>query len=582
MLALSGTGIGHCVAIGKAILLDRDRPEVPKFEISVEQVKHEIKRFESALTRTRAELRRVQKEIPDNAPRETNAFIDVQLLMLQDPAITEQPVRAIEEHMYNAEWALQTQADTLVELFRNIEDPYLRSKKDEVHQVVDRILAELIIESDLPPTALDSDLADHVVIANDLTPADAVALYHRGVTAFITRLGGPISHTAILTRSLGIPAVVGLHHAVQYIQSGDLLAVDGYTGTILVDLDQTRLIEFQDRQTKQAEREQELATLRSEPAVTRDGHRVDLFANIELPEEVNTLERFGGIGVGLYRTEFLFMNRVEPPDENEQYEAYRKVLDALPGPITIRTLDLGADKQVDGGRADGTAKINPALGLRAIRLCLSEPTLFRPQLRAILRASVHGSARIMIPMLSSLSELEQALEIIQEVKRDLVRDGIEFDSKVPVGGMIEVPAAAIAVDLFASRLDFLSIGTNDLIQYTLAIDRIDDEVNYLYDPLHPAVLRLIHNVICAGSDAGIPVSMCGEMAGDPDYTRLLLGLGLVEFSMEPTRLLEVKERVCTSKRETLMGRIQEILECAQPAKLRTMVDQLNQDEEAKG
>ena len=275
------------------------------------------------------------------------------------------------------------------------------------------------------------------------------------------------------------------------------------------------------------------------------------------------------------------MNRTEPPDEAEQYEAYREVFDALTGPITIRTLDLGPDKQVEGGRADGAAKINPALGLRAIRLCLSEPTLFKPQLRAILRASIHGRARIMIPMLSSLSELEQTLEIVCEVKHDLARDGIEFDSKVPVGGMIEVPAAAIAADLFANRLDFLSIGTNDLIQYTLAIDRIDDEVNYLYDPLHPSILRLIHNVICAGREAGIPVSLCGEMAGDPDYTRLLLGLGLVEFSMEPTRLLEIKERIRTSEREKLMGQTQQILGCADPAQLRMMVDQLNRDGEQK-
>jgi phosphotransferase system enzyme I (PtsI) len=574
MLALSGTGISRRVAIGNAVVLDRGRHEIPKYVVPKDQVGSEIKRFRSALARTRAELKRIQKEIPDHAPKETDAFINVHLLMLEDPVITEHPVRTIEEHSCNAEWALKTQADTLVEFFRNIEDPYLRSKKNDVHQVVERILEELMVKDDSSPTTLDSNLAGRVIIANDLTPADAVTLHDRGITAFVTSLGGPISHTAILARSLGIPAVVGLHHAVRYIRNGDLLAVDGHTGVVLVGLDQNLLAEFQERQTQQARHEQELATLKNEPTITRDGYSVDLFANIELPEEVETLERFGGNGVGLYRTEFLFMNRAEPPDETEQYQAYRKVLDALTGPITIRTLDLGADKQVDGGRADGLAKINPALGLRAIRLCLSEPTLFRPQLRAILRASVHGRARIMIPMLSSLSELEQALEIVREVKHDLTREGIEFDSKVPVGGMIEVPAAAIAADLFANRLDFLSIGTNDLIQYTLAIDRIDDEVNYLYDPLHPSVLRLIHNVISAGLEAGIPVSMCGEMAGDPNYTRLLLGLGLVEFSMEPTRLLEVKERVRASTRNELMGKTEQILGCADPAQLRMMVDQL--------
>ena len=581
MLALTGTGIGRRVAIGKAMVLDRSRQEIPKYEVSQDQIHSEIKRFQSALARTRAELRRIQKAIPDHAPHEANAFIDVHLLMLQDPVIAEQPVRAMEEHSYNAEWALKTQADTLVEFFMNIEDPYLRSRKDDIHQVVNRILEELTMENDPPAASLDGNMAGRVVIADDLTPGNLVTLHHRGITAFVTSLGGPISHTAILARSLGIPAVVGLHHAVQYFHNGDLLAVDGQTGTVLVGLDQTLLTEFQQRQSNQAKREQQLSALRNEPAITCDGYTVNLLANIELPEETDTLERFGANGVGLYRTEFLFMNRTEPPDEAEQYEAYRDVLDALTGPITIRTLDLGADKQVDGGRADSATKINPALGLRAIRLCLSEPTLFRPQLRAILRASMNGRARIMIPMLSSLSELEQALEIVHEVKHDLAREGIEFDPKVPVGGMIEVPAAAIAADLFANRLDFLSIGTNDLIQYTLAIDRIDDEVNYLYDPLHPSVLRLINNVICAGREAGIPVSLCGEMAGDPDYTRLLLGLGLVEFSMEPTRLLEIKERVRTSEREKLLGQTQQILECADPTQLRMMVDQLNQGGEQK-
>jgi phosphotransferase system enzyme I (PtsI) len=581
MFALTGTGIGRRVAIGKAMVLDRSRQEIPKYEVSQDQVHSEIKRFQSALARTRAELRRIQKEIPDHAPHEANAFIDVHLLMLEDPVIAEQPVRAMEEHSYNAEWALKTQADTLVEFFMNIEDPYLRSRKDDIHQVVNRILEELTIENDPPAASLDGTMAGHVVIADDLTPGNLVTLHHRGITAFVTSLGGPISHTSILARSLGIPAVVGLHHAVQYLHNGDLLAVDGQTGTVLVDLNQTLLTEFQQRQSNQAQREQQLSALQKEPAITCDGYTVSLLANIELPEETDMLERFGANGVGLYRTEFLFMNRSEPPDEAEQYEAYRDVLDTLTGPITIRTLDLGADKQVDGGRADGATKINPALGLRAIRLCLSEPNLFRPQLRAILRASMNGRARIMIPMLSSLSELEQALEIVHEVKHDLAREGIEFDPKVPIGGMIEVPAAAIAADLFANRLDFLSIGTNDLIQYTLAIDRIDDEVNYLYDPLHPAVLRLIHNVICAGREAGIPVSLCGEMAGDPDYTRLLLGLGLVEFSMEPTRLLEIKERVRTSEREKLLGQTQQILECADPTQLRMMVDQLNQGGEQK-
>jgi len=577
MFSLNGTGIGRHIGIGKAIVLGHGHRAIPKYRVSPNQVESEVQRFRSALDRTRTELYRVQKGIPGNAPKETNAFLEVHILMLQDPAITEQPVRAIQKYFYNAEWALKTETEKLVRLFENIEDPYLRSKKNDVHQVVERIFDELIVANDSSPLASNKNWYEHVVVALDLTPAEVVALHSRGVNGFITSLGGPISHTAILARSIGIPAVVGLHNTVHYIQHGDLIAIDGHTGTIVVNPDKPLLKEFQQRQIYQSEREKQLRSLRKQPSVTLDGHPIDLFANIELPDDINVLESVGIQSVGLYRTEFLFMNRAQPPDESEQYLAYRDVIANLEGPVTIRTLDLGADKQVDGGRTDGASTINPALGLRAIRLCLNEPALFRPQLRAILRASIHGQTRIMIPMLSSLSELEQALEIVSEVKHALAREGIAFNDNIPIGGMIEVPAAAISADLFAEKLDFLSIGTNDLIQYTLAIDRIDDEVNYLYDPLHPSVLRLIKNVINAGQTAGIPVSMCGEMAGDPAYTRLLLGLGLLEFSMEPKRLLEVKEIIQTSNLDELFEKTQEILSYGKSSQLRAIVDRINQN-----
>jgi len=577
MFSLNGTGIGRHIGIGKVIVLNHGHRDIPKYHVSPNQVESEVQRFRSALDQTRAELHRVQKGIPENAPKETNAFLEVHILMLQDPAITEQPVRAIQKYFYNAEWALKTETEKLVRLFENIEDPYLRSKKNDVHQVVERIFDELIVANDASPLASNKNLHGHVVVALDLTPAEVVALHSRGVNGFITSLGGPISHTAILARSIGIPAVFGLHNTVHYIQHGDLIAIDSHTGTIVVNPDKPLLNEFQQRLIYQREREKQLRSLRKQPSVTLDGHHIDLFANIELPDDINILESVGIQSVGLYRTEFLFMNRTQPPDESEQYLAYRDVIANLEGPVTIRTLDLGADKQVDGGRTDGASTINPALGLRAIRLCLNEPALFRPQLRAILRASVHGQTRIMIPMLSSLSELEQALEIVNEVKHDLGREGIAFNDNIPIGGMIEVPAAAISADLFAEKLDFLSIGTNDLIQYTLAIDRIDDEVNYLYDPLHPSVLRLIRNVLTAGRTAGIPVSMCGEMAGDPAYTRLLLGLGLLEFSMEPKRLLEVKEIIQTSNVDELFDKTQEILSCGKSSQLRALVDRINQN-----
>ena len=396
------------------------------------------------------------------------------------------------------------------------------------------------------------------------------------MAAFVTSLGGPISHTAILARSLGLPAIVGLHDVIDTIHNNDLLIVDAATGTVLVAPDEPLLTQFRELQQQHLRHQQRLTLLKSEKAVTQDGEAITLLANIELPEDIESLRSAGAAGVGLYRTEFLFMNRPKPPSEDEQYQAYCHVLRRVEGPVTIRTLDLGADKQVDGGRPDSETTATSALGLRAIRLCLSEPSLFKPQLRAILRAAVHGDAQIMIPMLSSLHELEQSLALVGEVCAELEREGVAFNPKVPLGGMIEVPAAAVSADLFARKLDFLSIGTNDLIQYTLAIDRVDDSVNYLYDPLHPSVLRLIRTVIRAGHEADIPVSMCGEMAGDPAFTRLLLGLGLRHFSMEPSQLLEIRQQVRQSTLTGLPGQVTDILNCVETGSLHDLVDKLNQ------
>ncbi len=379
-------------------------------------------------------------------------------------------------------------------------------------------------------------------------------LKHKHISAFVTSLGGPISHTAILARSLGIPAIVAVHGATQYIRNNEELIVDGKHGAVLIAPEKNIVAEYRERQKEIERFRKELHALKTSESVTRDGYAVSLLANIELPEDIKAVQQAAAAGIGLYRTEFLFMNRQKPPDEEEQFRAYMKVIQALPhSPITIRTLDLGADKQVDGGRNNTTTTVNPAMGLRAVRLCLHDPALFRPQLRAILRASAHGQVRMMIPMLSNLHEVFRVLELVEETKAELKQERQEFNPKMPVGGMIEVPAAAIAADLFAPALDFLSIGTNDLIQYTLAIDRVDDAVNYLYDPLHPSVLRLIALTIEAGKSAGIPVAMCGEMAGDTRYTRLLLGLGLNEFSMHPSLLLEVKKVV----RESTLSRLQE-------------------------
>ena len=496
--------------------------------------------------------------------------------MLKDPMIAEAPIETIQKEHHNAEWALRKHSENLITVFENMEDAYLRSKKTDIDQVVNRIQAELLNLSDEDRMDIADDLSGQIVVSNDLTPADTVLFKDHKMTAFITNLGGPISHTAILARSLRIPAVVGLHGASRYIRNGEMLIVDGQRGVITISPDDMVLREYRNRQKQQSRQRKQLQKLRLDAATTEDNKEITLLANIELPEDIPLVDKVAAKGVGLYRTEYLFMNRDMPPGEEEQFAAYAHLVKTLESPVTIRTLDLGADKQVDGGRNAGQPGINPALGLRAIRLCLQDPDLFKPQLRAILRASAFGSVEIMIPMISSLSELDQVLEIIENTKDELQLENIAFNPDIAVGGMIEVPAAAISADLFACKLDFLSIGTNDLIQYTLAIDRVDDEVNYLYDPLHPSVLRLIQNTIDAGREANIPVSMCGEMAGDVTYTRLLLGMGLKVFSMDPVSLLEVKQQIISTNMKKIKRHCQKILTTKETSKLRDLVEELNE------
>ena len=575
MLSLFGTGIGRHIAIGRAVVLGNTERTISRHLLTNDQIDDEISRLRFAVNDAREGLIRLADNLPLNAPPETRAFIDVHLLMLDDPVIATAPINTIREQKKNAEWALKLNAERLIAFFEGIEDSYLRSKQNDVIQVVDRILLSLQQTPTEADNRLANDLAGHIVVAADLTPADTVMLRHRHMAGFVTRFGGPISHTAILARSLRVPAVLGLHGTIDYIRNDDLLVIDGANNTVLVAPDETLLAEFQHRRDQAQARTLSLQSLQREKAQTQDGRTVRLLANVELPEDLDVLHDAGADGIGLYRTEFLFMNADQQPSESEQYSAYCQVLEHSPGPVAFRTLDLGADKQVDGGRSNSQNTVNPALGLRAIRLCLREPDLFKPQLRAIFRAAITGQATIMIPMLSSLSELDQTLMIIDEVKDELSRDGVPFKSDVPIGGMIEVPAAAIAADLFARKLDFLSIGTNDLIQYTLAIDRIDDEVNYLYNPLHPAVLRLIRQIIQAGDTAGIPVSMCGEMAGDSDYTRLLLGLGLREFSMECSSLPEIKQRIRESDINAQRATIEKILAASIPSQLDQLIAQLN-------
>ena len=541
-IALHGMGVSKGIAIGKVHIVKRDQLDIREYGIKSHLINDEIKRFEDALTHARQQLRAIRKHIPVSTSADIEAFIDTHLLMLDDVALTEEPMRLIKELSCNAEWALKLQRDALVTVFDEMDDAYLRTRKDDVDYVVNRIQRLLLNQKPLQHEKPDQRLSGYIVLANDLTPADTVLMQHHGIAAFATEYGGPTSHTAILARSLGIPAIVGLHNALRYIKEDDELILDGARGIILVDPDKQELSHYRHLQKEERRYFTKLGKLKNKAAITLDGVTIALHANIELPKDFETVIEVGASGVGLYRTEFLYMNRESPPDEEEHYATYTDVIDVLKGlPLTIRTLDLGADKQVDGGRQSGPVITNPALGLRAIRLCLREPALFRPQLRAIIRASVHGPVRIMIPMLSNTHEMQQILQMVEDIKKELDELAIPYDHELQIGGMIEVPAAAVCADIFAKQLDFLSIGTNDLIQYTMAIDRVNDEVNYLYDPLNPAVLRLIHTTIKAGKHEYIPVAMCGEMAGDTKYTRLLLGLGLREFSVHPASLLEIKQ-----------------------------------------
>ena len=554
-IALHGLGISRGIAIGPAHIIERDQLEIPEYEIDLERVTDETQRLQDAVLAAQDQLRAIRRHIPAGTAAEIAALIDAHMLMLDDASLIHEPLRLIREERRNAEWALKAQRDALVRTFEEMDDAYLRTRRDDVVHVVNRIQRILLNHSPLRHEQPDSRLAGYIIFADDLTPADTVLMQHHGIAAFVTEYGGPTSHTSILARSLGIPAIVGLHQAHTYLRDEDVIIVDGAQGVVLADPDAASLEFYQARREQDQRYYSGLIRLKDATARTRDGVRIQLQANVELTRDFDHVLQVGADGIGLYRTEFLFMNRAEPPDEEEQYRTYLRAIQMLGRmPVTIRTLDLGADKEVDGGGRQGSLAANPALGLRAVRLCLKEPALFRPQLRAILRASAAGDVRLMIPMLSNLHEVDQVLGMVDDIKRDLNGAGIEFNPDLPIGGMIEVPAAAVCADLFAKRLDFLSIGTNDLIQYTMAIDRVNDEVNYLYDPLHPAVLRLVHGTIAAGLAADIPVAMCGEMAGDIRYVRLLLALGLRCFSVHPASLLEVKQIIM----ECEMGPLQEL------------------------
>ena len=556
-----GVGVSRTVAIGQAHLLRCGVIVVPPAHIKPGDVDSECDRFSQAVASARSQLKAVREKIPASTPSDITEFIDTHLLMMEDAALAEAPLELIRRRRLSAPYALQVRRNALVKVFDEMDDPYLRTRKDDVDHVVNQIQKILLKNGD--GSDEEEILRGRVVVAPDLTPADTISMSNRGIAAIITEYGNPMSHTAILARSLGIPAIVGAHNASHCLRHGETLIVDSEQDVVLAAPSQLIIEHYKQRIASQRKHEKKLKRLLSKPTVTRDETAITLMANIELPEDIDATLANGASAVGLYRTEFLFMNRESAPDEEEHYATYKRVTEGLQGiPITIRTLDLGADKQIEAGSAVycHAPVCNPALGLRAVRLCLKEPELFIPQLRAILRVSAEAHVRMMIPMLSSLHELMEIKQLIERVKTDLKREGIKFNPDIPLGGMIEVPAAALSADSFAQQLDFLSIGTNDLIQYTLAIDRIDDEVSHLFDPLHPAVLRLIKMTIDAAQRHNIQVSMCGEMAGDPRYIRLLLGMGLRRLSMQPGALLEVKRIVLESDLPELTRRASQFLQ----------------------
>lgn len=570
---LHGIAVSGGIAIGRAHLVTHAQLEVPHLEIAQERVPAEQQRFDFALNKVRRELSDLAEHIPQNAPAEFEAFLNVHLMILGDETLALAPKTAIATQRCNAEWALKQQMEALLAQFDEIDDPYLRERKTDVKQVVERVLAALMTDERASASIAPPEEGS-VLVAHDLSPADVILYKQHRFASFITDLGGTTSHTAIVARSLGIPSIVALHHARRLIRENEVVIVDGTRGVVIVDPDTQVLEEYRLRQEEWQLDQQKLRRITTTRAAVLDGTRIELHANIELFEDVHQARDNGAAGVGLFRTEFLYLNRRDLPGEDEQFEVYRKVVTEMGRlPVTIRTFDLGADKDLDGAER---VAANPALGLRAIRLCLAEPVMFRAQLRAILRASAHGRVRILIPMLSSVLELNQALQAVEDARRSLDDDGIAYDREVPVGGMIEVPAAALCLNIFTRRLDFLSIGTNDLIQYTLAIDRTDESVAHLYDPLHPAVLNLVASIIKRATASGVPVAVCGEMAGDPSLTRLLLGFGLRQFSMHPANLLTVKQVILRSDMKEVTATARRMLRTEDPHKLRRLLARMNE------
>ncbi|PJO77639.1 phosphoenolpyruvate--protein phosphotransferase [Neisseria brasiliensis] len=576
-IVLYGVAAGKGIAIGHAHLVSRGSTEVPQYDIEPENIEAEVARFDAAVKATRKELEQLRNAIPENAPTELGAFISLHLMLLTDVTLSREPVDLLRAQNINAEWALKQQSDKLAAQFDEIEDAYLRERKQDMLQVVQRIHNHLVGQSNELNLA-NNPFEDTILIAHDLSPADTVLFKEQHITAFVTDAGGPTSHTAILGRSLDIPSVIGLHNARKLITENEIVIVDGINGILLINPDDVVLAEYRRLEREYRSHKRELNKLKKTAATTADGINIELLANIESAEDIRALHNIGADGVGLFRSEFLYLNRENMPSEDEQYEVYSGIVKKLKGKsLTIRTVDLGVDKNPRwfGQNATPNGSLNPALGLTGIRLCLAEPVMFRTQMRAILRAAQHGPVRIMWPMVTSLSEVRQCLIHLETAQKQLTERGEAF-GEVGIGCMIEIPSAAMTVGSILKMVDFISIGTNDLIQYVLSVDRGDDAVSHLYQPSHPAVLKMIQHVIRTANRMEKSVSVCGEMAGDTTFTRVLLGMGLRRFSMNTNNLLDVKNIILKSDTNQLEYPIAKLLRNDDPEKSEKLLKKLNQ------
>ena len=579
MMVLHGYAAGKGIAIGRAHLVVRGISELPQYHLPESELAGEVARFEAAVKATRKQLEQLRSAIPENAPAELGAFISLHLMLLGDVTLSREPADILQEQAINAEWALKIQTDRLSQQFDEIDDEYLRQRKQDMLQVVERIQKNLAGQS--TELNLDANLLDDtILIAHDLSAADTLFFKDQRIEGFVTDIGGPTSHTAILGRSLNIPSVIGVGNARQLISEHEWVIVDGIQGVLIIDPDELVLAEYRLRLKHYRSRLRALNKIKKTAAATLDGEEIELFANIESADDVKALHNIGADGVGLLRTEFAYLNRDSLPEEDELYQLYSDIAKKLKGkPLTIRTVDLGVDKNPRWFGAGGTpnGSLNPALGLTGIRLCHAEPVMFRTQMRAVLRAAVHGKLRIMFPMISSLSELKQSLTHLDTARKQLAERQEAF-GELEVGCMIEIPSAALTVSSLLKWVDFVSVGTNDLIQYTLSVDRSDDAVSYLYQPAHPAIIRLLAHIIRTANRMGKGVSVCGEMAGDTKYTRMLLGLGLRKFSMNINNLLDVKDVVLHSHTERLENEMAKLLRNEDPDKMDALLKKLNESD----